>query len=165
MSSFKDMWTLPQSPSSDSTASVRGRVCHHSVVHFYSAEGSVHLKGGETIDDCVTSTIHKHHQHCHSKSQPGPLHLAALPPPSITVYLQNIVLHLPNNLCISGRHLRQFQIKWHGIPSNLPCGSSRLGVGYFACLWVLLRVLFVCCFVGFGVSLRVNKMTKAAAKQ
>lgn len=52
---FKDTWTLPGPLSSDSTASVRGRVCHHSGAHFYSAEGSVHLKGGETIDDCVTS--------------------------------------------------------------------------------------------------------------
>lgn len=53
--SLKDMCTLPQSPSSDSTASGRGRVCHHSVVNFYWAEGSVHLTGGETMDDCVTS--------------------------------------------------------------------------------------------------------------
>lgn len=47
---------LCHSPSSsDSTASVRGRVCHHNMVLFYSAECSVHLRGGETIDDCVTS--------------------------------------------------------------------------------------------------------------
>lgn len=78
--------------------------------------------------------------HCHSKSQPGPLHLAALPPPRIIVHLQTLLCTSETaSAFLAGisDNFRYNSMGLCGLFCLFICGFLR---GFLCFCWVFFRV-------------------------